>query len=64
MSQLLDKYTGTGMAWLTRRHYAFWVTYQPGGRYWILQFVLAGGTLLAALLLGAAVIGVISYRRA
>ena len=64
VSQLLDKYTGTGTAWLTRRHYAFWVTYQPGGRYWILQFVLAGGTLLAALLLGAAVIGVISYRRA
>ena len=64
VSQLLDKYTGTGTAWLTRLHDTFWVTYQPGGRYWILQFVLGGGTLLAALLLGAAVIGVICCRRA
>jgi hypothetical protein len=61
VTRLLDKYTGT--AWLTRLHDTFWVTYQPGWRYWILQFVLGGGTLLVALLLGAAIIGLIRYRQ-
>ena len=64
VTQLLDKYAGTGPAWLTRRHDTFWVTYQPGGRYWDFQFALAGGTLLLALLLGAATIALIRYRRA
>jgi hypothetical protein len=64
VSRLLDRYTGTSPAWLTRLHDTFWVTYQPGGRYWVFQSVLGGGTLLAALLLGAAVIGLIRYRRA
>lgn len=62
--QLLDRYTGTGTAWLTRRHDMFWVTYQPGSRYWTFQLILGGGTLLAALLLGAAAIALIRYRRA
>ncbi|MDQ2814306.1 MAG: hypothetical protein M3Z75_21175 [Actinomycetota bacterium] len=61
---LLSRYTGTGTAWLTSRHDMFWVTYQPGGRFWVFQSVLAGGTLLAALLLGGAVIALIRYRRA
>jgi len=64
VGQLLSKYTGAGPAWLTRLHDTFWVTYQPGGRYWVFQAVLGGGTLLAALLLGAAIIGLIRYRRA
>ncbi len=64
MNGLLSKYTDTGTAWLTQRHYMFWVTYQPGGRYWVFQSVLGGGTLLVALLLGAAVIMMIRYRRA
>ena len=64
MSRLLDRYTGTGPAWLTRLHDTFWVTYRPGSRYWLFQFALGGGTLLAALLLGAAAIALIRYRRA
>jgi hypothetical protein len=64
VSQLLDQHAGTGAAWLTRLHDTFWVSYQPAGRYWFFQFALGGATLLAALLLGVAVIGVICYRRA
>jgi hypothetical protein len=64
VSQLLDKYTGTSPAWLTRLHDTFWISYQPGSRYWILQLVQAGGTLVIALLLGAAIIGLIRYQRA
>ena len=62
--QLLDKHAGTGPAWLSRLHDTFWVTYQPGGRYWIFQVLLGGGTVLAALLLGAVTLAVIRYRRA
>ena len=64
MTQLLNRYTGSGTAWLTQRHDTFWITYQPGSRYWIFQFILGGGTLMAALLLGAAAIALIRYRRA
>jgi hypothetical protein len=64
VTQLLNRYTGTGTGWLTRLHDTFWITYQPGSRYWIFQLVLAGGTLLAALLLGAAIIGLIRHQRA
>jgi hypothetical protein len=63
VAQLLDKYTGTSPAWLTRRHDTFWVTYQPGYRYWDFQFIVGGGTVLVALLLGAAAIALIRYRR-
>ena len=52
------------MAWLTRLHDSFWVSYQPASRYWIFQLVLAGGTLLAALLLAVATIALIRRRRA
>ncbi len=62
--QLLNKHAGTSPAWLTRLHDTFWVSYQPGGRYWVFQAVVGGGTLLTALLLGAAIIGLIRYRRA
>ena len=64
VNHLLDKYTGTGPAWLTRLHDTFWIAYQPGSRYWLFQLILAGGTLLAALLLAAATIALIRHRRA
>ena len=64
VNHLLDKYTGTGSAWLTRLHDTFWIAYQPGSRYWLFQLILAGGTLLAALLLAAATIALIRHRRA
>ena len=64
VTQLLDKYTGTNPAWLTRLHDTFWVSYQPGGRYWIFQSILGGGTLLLALLLAAATVWVVRRRRA
>jgi hypothetical protein len=50
-------------AWLARLHDTFWVSYQPGGRFWVFQSVLGGGTLLVALLLAAATIGIVRYRR-
>jgi hypothetical protein len=50
-------------ALLIRLHDTFWVAYQPGYRYWVFQFIVSGGTLLAALLLGAAAIALIRYRR-
>ena len=64
MNHLQNRYTGTGPEWLTRLHDAFWVTYQPGSRYWLFQLILGGGTLLAALLLAAATIALIRRRRA
>ena len=64
VNHLQNRYTGTGPEWLTRLHDAFWVTYQPGSRYWLFQLILGGGTLLAALLLAAATIALIRRRRA
>jgi hypothetical protein len=64
VTALLNKHAGTGSAWLTRLHDSFWVSYQPASRYWIFQFILAGGTLLAALLLAVATIVLIRHRRA
>ena len=64
VTQLLYRYTGTNPAWLTRLHDTFWVSYQPGGRYWIFQSILGGGTLLLALLLAAATVWVVRHRRA
>jgi hypothetical protein len=62
---------GPAGAWLDRGWYAgagghrlFWITYQPGQRYWVFQLALAGATLLAALLLGAGTIALIRHRRA
>jgi hypothetical protein len=64
VNHLQTRYTGTGPEWLTRLHDTFWVTYQPGSRYWIFQLVLAGGTLLVAVALAAATILLIRRRRA
>ena len=64
VNHLQNKYTGTGPAWLTWLHDTFWVTYQPGSRYWLFQLILGGGTLLAAVLLAAATIALIRRRRA
>lgn len=64
VTALLNKHAGTGSAWLTRLHDSFWVSYQPASRYWILQLMLAGGILLAALLLAVATIALIRHRRA
>jgi hypothetical protein len=62
VNQLLTKYTGSS-GWLTRRHDTFWISYQPGGRYWVFQTIVGGADLLLALLLGAAAIALIRYRR-
>lgn len=64
MNRLLGRHIGTGQAWLARLHDTFWVSYQPGGRFWIFQSVLGGGTLLVALLLGVATVALVRYRRA
>jgi hypothetical protein len=64
VNTLLAKHAGTGRGWLARLHDTFWVTYQPGTRYWLFQLILAGGTLLAALALAAATIALIRHRRA
>ena len=64
VTALLNKHAGTGSAWLTRLHDSFWVSYQPASRYWLYQLILAGGTLLAALLLAIATIALIRHRRA
>jgi hypothetical protein len=61
---LQTKHMTFGRDWLTRLHDTFWVTYQPGSRYWLFQLILAGGTLLAAALLAAATIALIRHRRA
>jgi hypothetical protein len=61
---LLNKHAGTGQAWLTRLHDSYWVSYQPGSRYWIFQLILVGGTLLAAMALAAVTITLIRDRRA
>ena len=63
VSQLLDKHIDTPPAWLARLHDTFWVSYQPGGRFWLFQSLLGGGTLLVALLLAAATVGLVRYRR-
>src|SRR5437763_6027654 len=64
VSVLLARHAGTGPAWLARLHDTFWVTYQPGSRYWLFQLILAGGTLLAAVALAAATVVLIRHRRA
>jgi ABC-type transport system involved in multi-copper enzyme maturation permease subunit len=63
VARLLSKHADSGAGWLARLHDTFWVSYQPGWRYWVFQSVVGGGTLLLALLLGAATIGLICYRR-
>lgn len=64
VNALLARHAGTGPGWLTRLHDTFWVTYQPGSRYWLFQLILAGGTLLAAVALAAATVVLIRHRRA
>jgi hypothetical protein len=60
---LLGKHIDTPPAWLAWLHDTFWVSYQPGGRFWLFQSLLGGGTLLLALLLAAATVGLVRYRR-
>jgi hypothetical protein len=55
---------GQWSSWLTRHHYAFWVSYQPPGRYWIFQSIEGGALLVLTLLLGAATIWLVRHRRA
>ena len=60
-----DKLNGTRWpAWLSAHHDAFVVSYQPGGRYWILQGVTGGALFLLALLLGAATVALVVRSRA
>ncbi len=64
VSRLLGAQTGTNPAGLMRRHDTFWVTYQPGGRYWFFQLALGGGTLLLAVALTAATVWLVRTRQA
>jgi hypothetical protein len=54
---------GTWASWLAQHHYAFWVSYQPGSRYWIFQSIEGGTMLVVALLLGAATLWLVRLRR-
>lgn len=59
-----DKLNGTRWpAWLSAHHDTFVVSYQPGGRYWILQGVAGGALSLLALVLGAAAVGLVVRSR-
>jgi hypothetical protein len=49
---------------MVRLHDSFWVSYQPGSRYWLLQSVQGGAELLLALLLGALAIWLVQRRNA
>jgi hypothetical protein len=42
--------------WLASHHLTLWITYQPAGRYWLLQSAEGGCGLLLALALGAATV--------
>jgi hypothetical protein len=50
-------------AWLSAHHDTFVVSYQPGGRYWILQGVAGGALFLLTLVLGAATVGLVVRSR-
>jgi hypothetical protein len=47
---------------LAQWHDTFWVSYQPGSRYWLFQSVQGGAELLLALLLGALAIWLVQRR--
>jgi hypothetical protein len=49
---------------MARLHDTFWVTYQPGSRYWLFQSVQGGAELLLALILGALAIWLVQRRNA
>jgi hypothetical protein len=51
-------------AWIAHRHFTLWVSYQPAGRFWLLQSVEGGACLLLALLLGAATVWMAARRAA
>jgi hypothetical protein len=51
-------------AWLAAHHLTLWMSYQPAGRFWPLQFVAAGACLVLALLLGAATVWMAGRRAA
>jgi hypothetical protein len=47
---------GYEMRWLARHHASYWLSYQPAGRFWVLQGAQAAVLLVAALLLAAGTI--------
>ena len=47
---------------MARLHDTFWVTYQPGSRYWLFQSVQGGAELLLALILGALAVWLVRRR--
>jgi hypothetical protein len=49
---------------MARLHDTFWVTYQPGSRYWLFQSVQGGAELLLALILGALAVWLVQRRNA
>jgi hypothetical protein len=52
------------VSWLARHHYSFWISYQPASRYWLFQAVAGAVLVVAALLLGAAVLWLVRSRGA
>ncbi len=58
---LLNRARATGVstpaqfdAWLAKRHYTQWVSYQPNNRFWHFQLIEAGSLVVLALVLAAA----------
>ncbi len=47
--------------WLAARHYAYWISYQPGNRYWLFQGALA--VILITLAVGFAALAIWILRR-
>ena len=62
--QANQKVSGPDWAqWLSRHHDTLMLSYQPSGRYWLLQGVAGSVLFLLALLLGAATVGLVLRSR-
>ncbi len=49
-------------AWLAQHHLTYWVSYQPAGRFWLVQGLTAACLLAAAALLLAAAVWLVRWR--
>ena len=52
------------MGYITQHGYQYWVTYQPGSRFWPFQWIEGGWLLLLAALLIALTIWLVHRRAA
>ncbi len=52
------------MGYITQHGYTFWVTYQPGSRFWPFQWIEGGYLLGLSVLLLAATIWLVRHRAA